>query len=293
MHSIESMHASPGLQKYVRAYAQRRAAIEDVPQVARVPARLEQILEFQFHDRFEVCFDSGPRIVTPWIAVIGPQIPSRATVLLNGKIDSFAVFFQPAGFSQIFGTPVAALSNFSDEGTAIMGQRVRSLWNELGETHHFEERVRIMEHFLYQCVGQIRVHDRMMETCNQLLTLQGKISVAELAAQARMGVRHFERTFAKRVGFPPKLYARVARFQTALDLKLAAPSRKWTDISHTLGYHDQMHMIHDFKSLGGNSPNRILGNLGDMRPAAVAALAPEDVETGRIFTIEISKSALL
>jgi len=28
----------------------------------------------------------------------------------------------------------------------------------------------------------------------------------------------------------------------------------WTNIAHELGYHDQMHMVHDFKLFSGQSP---------------------------------------
>jgi hypothetical protein len=35
----------------------------------------------------------------------------------------------------------------------------------------------------------------------------------------------------------------VARFQAALDAKLASPARTWLDIAHRFGYYDQMHML--------------------------------------------------
>lgn len=72
----------------------------------------------------------------------------------------------------------------------------------------------------------------------------------------------------------PEHFARVTRFQTALDSKLTAPQRTWLSIAHDLGYHDQMHMIRDFHALGGASPTGIPGELGDMRPPALAASNP-------------------
>jgi AraC-like DNA-binding protein len=69
----------------------------------------------------------------------------------------------------------------------------------------------------------------------------------------------------------PKLFARIARFQTALDAKLHAPHKSWMSIAHDFGYHDQMHMIRDFEGLSGSSPGRILSELGDTRPPALAA----------------------
>jgi AraC-like DNA-binding protein len=36
---------------------------------------------------------------------------------------------------------------------------------------------------------------------------------------------------------------------------------QWTDVAHNLGYHDQMHMVHDFNRLSGDSPTAICGQL--------------------------------
>ena len=44
-------------------------------------------------------------------------------------------------------------------------------------------------------------------------------------------------------------------------LSAAAPLTHWTDIAHALGYHDQMHMVRDFKHLSGDSPTAIYGQL--------------------------------
>jgi len=86
-----------------------------------------------------------------------------------------------------------------------------------------------------------------------------------------MGLRQFERRFHEETGVPPKVFARVARFQAALDAKLASPERTWLDVAHSFGYYDQMHMIHDFQSLGSNTPTQLLVQMGDVRPPALAA----------------------
>jgi hypothetical protein len=64
-------------------------------------------------------------------------------------------------------------------------------------------------------------------------------------------------------------FARVARFQAALDAKLTTPTRTWLDIAHSFGYYNQMHMVHDFESLGRNTPTNVLTQMGDVRPVAL------------------------
>jgi AraC-like DNA-binding protein len=54
-----------------------------------------------------------------------------------------------------------------------------------------------------------------------------------------------------------------------------APDTRWTDVAHALGYHDQMHMVHDFNRLSGDSPTAI-GSQLDMfvQPEVVSAARP-------------------
>ena len=88
-----------------------------------------------------------------------------------------------------------------------------------------------------------------------------------------MSVRQYERRFLDEIGITPKLFARITRYQMAMDAKVATPARSWIAIAHEFGYHDQMHMIKDFQKLSGNSPRGIISELGDMRPEALAASA--------------------
>ena len=99
--------------------------------------------------------------------------------------------------------------------------------------------------------------------------------MSDIARRAGIGIRQLERRFRYEIGISPKLYARIARFEAALRRKAAAPQTTWTDIAHVLGYHDQMHMVHDFDRLSGESPTAIDGQL-DMfvQPEVVSAPPP-------------------
>jgi hypothetical protein len=53
-----------------------------------------------------------------------------------------------------------------------------------------------------------------------------------------------------------------------LDAKLVFPQRTWLDIADSFGYHDQMHMIHDFEALGRTTPTHLIEQMADVRPPA-------------------------
>jgi methylphosphotriester-DNA--protein-cysteine methyltransferase len=76
-----------------------------------------------------------------------------------------------------------------------------------------------------------------------------------------MSTRQFERRFTREIGLPPKLYARIARFESALESKALSTADTWTNVANRLGYFDQMHMIKDFKEFSGDVPTSLLMQL--------------------------------
>lgn len=84
-------------------------------------------------------------------------------------------------------------------------------------------------------------------------------------------MRQFERRFITLLGISPKVYARILRFEAALYRK-SVTGRNWTTIAHDLGYHDQMHMVHDFESLAGESPKSLTPHLELLASMAARSL---------------------
>ena len=83
-----------------------------------------------------------------------------------------------------------------------------------------------------------------------------------------MSIRSYERQFATEIGLTPKQFARIARFARAIDLKRKSKD-SWLNIAHDLGYFDQMHMVRDFRILGGDVPGRLVHPNSDFQPWSV------------------------
>jgi transcriptional regulator GlxA family with amidase domain len=76
-----------------------------------------------------------------------------------------------------------------------------------------------------------------------------------------MSTRQFEGRFAHEIRLPPKLYARIARFESALESKALSTADTWTNVANRLGYFDPTHMIKDFKEFSGEIPTSRLTQL--------------------------------
>lgn len=268
---VQSAQPNHFLRPFVRAYAQRNVSISDTPTIQAVPARLETVLDFEFGELFHIDLLDGPGFTAHRVSIIGPQTHCRGKVRMFGNIQSFAVFFQPAGFMRLFGVPVWELRNSARDAAAEQIPDMRGLWNELADISDFAQRVSRIEAYLGS-LAQKKTSEFELAAfaMDHMLQQGGAIHLPDLVQNLGLSRRHFERLFINQVGLPPKTYMRIARFQTALDAKVAHPSRTWIDIAHSLNYYDQMHMVHDFKLLAGASPTKVFKELGDMRPDALA-----------------------
>jgi AraC-like DNA-binding protein len=184
----------------------------------------------------------------------------------------------PTAFVHLFGIPSCELTNAHGDAEGTVGHSIRALWNRLGETSSFEDRVLIAEEYLMYRATRARSGNTMVVVAEYVFHHHGAVNVADLAYECSIGVRQFEREFRRQIGASPKTFARIARFQAALDAKVAAPQRTWLDIAHSFGYYDQMHMVHDFETLGRSCPTQLIAQIGDSRPPALA-LDEEDLTT--------------
>jgi AraC-like DNA-binding protein len=60
------------------------------------------------------------------------------------------------------------------------------------------------------------------------------------------------------MGMVPKDYLKIIRFSHACQLMGQYPHADWFDIVCECGYYDQMHFIHEFKSIMGCPPQKFL-----------------------------------
>jgi transcriptional regulator GlxA family with amidase domain len=81
--------------------------------------------------------------------------------------------------------------------------------------------------------------------------------------------RQLERLFHERIGYGPKLFARVARLQRSTraigDLRGSIAS--WARFAVECGYADQAHLVREFRALSGVTPvtyaRELTGRRGD------------------------------
>ena len=83
--------------------------------------------------------------------------------------------------------------------------------------------------------------------------------VSGLAEAVGLSERQLRRRFESAVGYGPKRFARILRFQRLLDLLRSQGDRtRWAELAIEASYADQPHMINECRALAGMSPVALL-----------------------------------
>lgn len=255
---ITCARPSAPLREFVRYYYQVESRPAHNVALQPVPARSPEALEFTFGTPYQVHrLDRGGVENAHPIALIGVQTFRRVELVMRGHVDAFTIVFQPGGVFRLFGVPGEVLANDHFDGDAALGRGLGELLCRLGAKTSCADRAVIADGYLRAKGSTLEPASNVARAAMAVLAHEGRGRLSDLASSTGLGVRQFERLFRHEVGMPPKLYARIVRFEAALRYKAASTTLRWTDVAHGLGYHDQMHMVHDFNQLSGGSPTAV------------------------------------
>ncbi|MGG1923685.1 helix-turn-helix transcriptional regulator [Chryseobacterium sp.] len=97
---------------------------------------------------------------------------------------------------------------------------------------------------------------RLQEVLNHIHSVNGKISINELAKIHCTTVRQLERNFKKLIGLSPREYSNIIRFQYAMSLiKDSDQNRSLLEIAFECGYYDHSHLTNEIKRNTGLAPS--------------------------------------
>jgi AraC-like DNA-binding protein len=253
---------APALRPYVQFYSQHQLKLRDPLFVHPVPARCAPLLEFIFGDRFQV-FYSGSSVATttPRTVVVGMQTRAYAQLRLQGAFQSFVIVFHPVGMQRLFPVALRELTGHDYDSRLVLGKPISELDERLADCRSFQERVKTADAFLTRRIPDRLTRDRIALAADCVVLNDGRVRIPDLASSIGISQRQFEREFDARFGMRPKLFARIVRFQAALDRKARSNTKSWTDVAHEFGYYDQMHLIHDFREFTAGTPTDTLRTL--------------------------------
>jgi AraC-like DNA-binding protein len=244
---------------FVHLYVQREVQLGATVLIHPVPARAAHVLTFQFGGPVGVLYYGTDLMRTAeTAALVGPQTYQRCQLIVRGTVETFVIIFRPSAMHRLFGLPAVETVNKDHAASDVLGAPVSELTEALGNARTFQQRVQIADQFITRRRGGAHADGSIELAANAIINNHGNCRIDALVHHTGLSIRTFQRSFQQRIGMSPKLYARIVRFESALKAKAAAPHLSWLTVAHQFGYHDQMHLIHDFRQLSGEAPSNLL-----------------------------------
>jgi AraC-like DNA-binding protein len=177
-----------------------------------------------------------------------------ALVESSGSQRGLEVYLTPVGARLVTGVPMRHLRGRVVALDDLFGTRGGLVREQLLEAANWSERFAIVDRFLLARLGEAEAPPASLAwALSRLHETRGGLEIGSLTAELGCSRRYLIGLFNDYVGLPPKLLARILRFEHALEL---ADGRGlgWAEIAQRCGYYDQAHMIGDFQQFTGHSP---------------------------------------
>lgn len=209
--------------------------------------------------------DATDRHGTRWPAMLATGAGTRHFVIdTSHRSLAVGVHFRAGGAAALLGLPAGELAEQSVALEDLWGAEARRLRERLLAAASPQQRLDRLEAALRARLDPRALPDAAVRQALRALHASGGgARIASLQAASGLSAARFIAGFNASVGLTPKRYARVLRFRRVLQAAAGGPVAHWADLAADAGYHDQAHLVHEFRALSGLAPSQY-------RPAAPA-----------------------
>lgn len=249
------------LQPFVSCYALRSFDTDDRGILKPMYAVHESYMTFFLRGEYCHLTDiEGTRNSQISHAMVNLFTESQGGTFYKGNFVLFSVQFRCNGVSAIFGIPQKMLVNHIMSMADLLPGESNLLAEQLAEDIRIDKVAAVMNAYLLKKLlgHKLKTHtDNICAASEVILKNRGTVNIDRLAYYANMSARNFERRFIDEVGMPPKLYARITRFFTAIEDKALNPHKSWRDIVYEYNFYDQTHFINEVKTFSFKTPEEL------------------------------------
>jgi len=224
------------------------------PRVHRAVPALSARLVVSLSDPIEVRYDGRTRKTQAVVAgLMRPGVATPATILRSQQPVAYAEL-SPSALQQLTGVPLSEMDAGGVSADAVLPW-VAALCEELADRPVGQReavmRVRLLERL--DRAGHGSGPEDALRTLGMIGASGGTASVAELARYAHLSPRRLRYVMRRSLGITPKFASRVARLASAVS-RAGAGADSWAQVAAESGYHDQSHLVHDFRDLMNTTP---------------------------------------
>jgi AraC-like DNA-binding protein len=159
----------------------------------------------------------------------------------------------PHAVNQLLKIPAHEVVNQVVDFSTLFKQEGADLADQVYNAANAQERAaRVADFLVKRSAG--RKTDPITCFVDQVFEQSGGVDVSGMQRESGLSVKQFERRFKAIAGFPPKYFARIARFQGVKDAYCSNRNKTLTNLAYSCNYYDQSHFNREFKEFAGVQP---------------------------------------
>ncbi|MFD6396334.1 helix-turn-helix domain-containing protein [Nocardia sp. NPDC060249] len=182
-----------------------------------------------------------------------PGVATPVTALLPGQPTAY-LELSPAAMRRLLGMPLSEVDAGGVIADAVLPW-VHSLCEELAE-HPAGRREGVLRIRLLEQLDRAEYDtaaDHALRALDRIRAGSGTLSVDDLADRVHLSARRLREVMRRSLGVTPKFASRVARLECAVR-RAGTGATSWARVAAESGYHDQSHLVREFRDLMNTTP---------------------------------------
>jgi len=171
----------------------------------------------------------------------------------GGGTDLLGVRFKPGGISAFTSLPVSDLLNQIIPAEDVLGILIKDWEDRLAEEKNDAGRIHLLDSLLMKIARDTTAEWQSVINAVDTIRKSSTVSVNVLCNENGSYYKKLERAFLKYIGYTPKNYCGIVRFNKAIR-QVYVNKKSLTSVCYDCGYYDQSHFIKDFRQFTGTTP---------------------------------------
>ena len=173
----------------------------------------------------------------------------------DGFQQGLQVNLTAIGARLLFGVPMSELRGRVVPISDVLPVRHRRLGERMQDAAGWDERFDLLDCALAECIAGARIETSIVAwAVRRIEETGGAVEMRALARELGYSRKHVITLFRDHVGLPPKLLARIVRFDGLLRHLRTGAARSWADLALDCGYYDQAHLVREVRRFTGLTP---------------------------------------
>ena len=202
-------------------------------------------------------FRNRPRMIYPIDrelppVFIAPLTPTANSICMPGGIDTMIITCRPTVLSRLLGI---SLAPGNDIWVPAPEKLLLPAWEKMRYGSSNAERMEIFASFIITTWHRRYIPDETDRSYDLILKKGINTTLHDITEELQVSERTLQRRFRERLGATPKMLIRLLRINYLWETTSGGGKIDYQDLVYLGRYFDQTHMIKDFKSITGETPD--------------------------------------